>query len=249
MEIAILCNDVAKSGFFCEHGISLLIDEETIFDTGTTDVAVKNADELGIKLNRVKRIFISHGHYDHLGGLPYILKRTGKVDLYIQKKALIPKYSGNRFTGAPYEWKKIEEMACVHLLEGNAQIDGFELINDVPTVEENIDKNFLVDGVHDLFEDEMNLFRDGILITGCAHRGIENILGKALEAHDVKTVIGGFHLKDSDFSRIKNVLDAFKRSGVEVVPLHCTGEKAIGFFKNQLEDKCIIANAGDLLTL
>jgi 7,8-dihydropterin-6-yl-methyl-4-(beta-D-ribofuranosyl)aminobenzene 5'-phosphate synthase len=248
MKITILCNDIAKSGFASEHGLSLLIDEETIFDTGMTDVAVKNADKLGLSLAGVKRIFISHGHYDHIGGLPYILDKTGRVDLYLQRKALIPKYSGDRFTGFSYNWDEIEKKVNVHLLDGDANVDGFSIINDVPTVEENIDANFKANGVHDLFEDEMNLFKDGILITGCAHRGIENIFQKALEKYRVNTIIGGFHLINVDIRRIKSISKLFEDHNVNVVPLHCTGETATKVFKDSLGQRCILKMAGDKIS-
>lgn len=249
MKIMVLCNDIAKDGFFREHGLSLLIDEETLFDTGTSDVALKNAHKLGVNLSRVKRIFISHGHYDHAGGLIYLLKEMPNVDLYIHKKAIIPKYSEQRFAGIPYDWKEIEEKAHVHFVEGNMEVDGFKIINNVPTVEKNIDSRFLIEGKHDLFEDELNLYKNGILITGCAHRGIDNIAKKARESFPVSVVMGGFHLKDSSIERIEEVLEFFQRYKVKIVPLHCTGEMAINLFKDKMKDKCVIVKAGESIEL
>ncbi|MCB1223176.1 MAG: MBL fold metallo-hydrolase, partial [Mesotoga sp.] len=70
MKITVLCNDKGLEGFKSEHGISFFIElngKKFLFDTGSTDVAVKNAEKLGIDLSEVESIIISHGHYDHLG--------------------------------------------------------------------------------------------------------------------------------------------------------------------------------------
>ncbi len=249
MKITILCNDSAKDGFFSEHGLSLLIDNETIFDTGSTDIAVKNAEKLGINFKRVKRIFVSHGHYDHMGGLLYLLRKTGEVDLYIHRKALIPKYSETRFAGPSYNWKDVEKMSRVHLLDGDTVIDDFEIINKVRTNPDIIDKRFKINGIQDTFEDEINLFKDGVLLTGCAHRGIEYILEEASRRHGVHSVVGGFHLKDSSTLRIEKVALEFQKHGVKVVPLHCTGKTAVKIFERVLGEKCILKNAGDMITI
>ncbi len=249
MKITILCNDIAKVGFLSEHGLSLLIDDETIFDAGSTNVAVKNAEKLGIDFSRIKRIFVSHGHYDHVGGLLYFLRKIGKVDLYIHRKALAPKYSGTRFAGPSYDWRDIEEISNVHMLDGDVVIDGFKLINKVKFNPNVIDKRFNVNGIQDTFEDEINLFKDGILLTGCAHRGIEYILEEVSKNHNVHTVVGGFHLKDSSKTRIERVAIKFQKRGVKVVPLHCTGKTATEFFKHILKEKCILKSAGDVISV
>ncbi len=249
MKIAVLCNDEAKEGFLSEHGLSLLIDEETLFDTGTTTVAVSNAEKLGIDLGKVKRVIISHGHYDHGGGLVKVLEQTGKIDVYLHKKALLPKYSGSRFAGFPYAWETVEKMANVHLIEGDTEIDGFYVLNDVKTEEKNIDKAFLVNGKHDLFEDELNLYTRGTLITGCAHRGIDNILKAAEKGYEVRNVIGGFHLKDSSDERIEEVIDILTSYNVRVFPMHCTGQRAMKMMKEKLGEKCLLVKAGDVIEM
>ncbi len=247
MKISILCDDVAKSGFLSEHGLSLLIDDAVVFDTGSSDVAIKNAEKLRVNLGHVKKIIISHGHYDHMGGLLHFLKNTGQVDVYIHQKALIPKYSGSRFAGPPYNWEDVEKISNVHLLNGDTKVDDFDLINEIKTDPAIIDKHFNVNGVQDTFEDEINLFKDGVLITGCAHRGIEYILEEVRKTHTVHTVIGGFHLKDAAFYRIEMITKKFQEYKLKVVPLHCTGELAIEFFKKKLKEKCILKKAGDTM--
>ncbi len=247
MKIAVLCNDEAREGFFSEHGLSLLIDEETLFDTGTSDVAVINAEKMGVDLGKVKRVIISHGHYDHGGGLIKILERTGRIDVYLHEKALLPKYSGSRFAGFPYEWRIAEKMADVHLIKGDTEIDGFYVLNNVETQEEKIDRAFLVNGKHDLFEDELNLYTRGTLVTGCAHRGIDNILKAAEKGYEVRNVVGGFHLKDSSDERIEEVIETLLNYNVRVFPMHCTGQRAMAIMKERLGEKCVLPKSGDVI--
>jgi len=242
MDIKILCNDEAKENFFSEHGFSILIDNKILFDTGQTNVVVKNAKKLGVNLDEIEKIFISHGHYDHVGGLKY-LKDITSASIFIHKKAIIPKFSGTRFAGAPFDWKTLKSKLI--FLENDKYIDNIYVLNSVPTCEDLIDEKFLINGKHDLFNDEINLIINNVLFTGCAHRGIENILKKAMEFQEIQFVIGGFHLINASIERIQKIINLFKIYDVCVMPLHCTGEKAMSLMKKELGNKCIILKAGD----
>lgn len=129
MNVKILCNDEAKDGFYEEHGLSILVNDEILFDTGASDVFIKNAKKMKVDLRGIKKIVVSHGHYDHVGGLKYLI---GKVNapVYIHKNAVIPKYSGDRFVGSPFEIEnlKLEKK----FIKGNIKIDNLYVINNVP---------------------------------------------------------------------------------------------------------------------
>jgi 7,8-dihydropterin-6-yl-methyl-4-(beta-D-ribofuranosyl)aminobenzene 5'-phosphate synthase len=242
MNIKILCNDEARNNFSSEHGLSILINNKILFDTGQTNVIIKNSKKLGVNLNEIEKIFISHGHYDHVGGLKY-LKDIINAPIFIHKDAIIPKFSGTRFAGAPFDWNTLKSRLI--FLENDKLIDNIYILNSVPTCENLIDKKFFKNGKHDLFSDEINLIINNVLFTGCAHRGIENILKKAMEIQKIRFVIGGFHLINASIERIQKIINLFKTYDVSVIPLHCTGGKAISLMKKELGNKCIILKACD----
>ena len=78
MKVIVLCNDKSLEGFENEHGLSILVEigeEYYLFDTGSSDVAIRNAEKLNIDLSKITAIVISHTHYDHIGGLGEFLKK------------------------------------------------------------------------------------------------------------------------------------------------------------------------------
>ena len=139
MKITILNeNTVYRQGLFAEHGLSVLIEENDrrfLMDTGQSDVFLKNAETLGVDLTKLDGIILSHGHYDHCGGMEYLDGSGGMPPVYIQKSAFEKKYSGmeedKRFIGIPdshADW-----MAHVRYTKDLEEIaPGFWLIGKIP---------------------------------------------------------------------------------------------------------------------
>nr|WP_312058728.1 MBL fold metallo-hydrolase [Fervidobacterium pennivorans] len=241
--LTILCDDTLQPPLHSEHGFSLLVEKAgeptVLFDTGTSDVFMKNASTTGKNLTKVEYIVISHGHYDHAGGLKYLTSLGKKFNVYLRQDAFLPKYSGDRFTGIGWEAiKDWFEFVIVKdkLIKITNSIYAFGPARMRSKFEEP-DSNFQIiknnERVRDFFEEELNLVideDDGIaLITGCAHRGIINIVLDALELFDkkIKLLIGGFHLYKSSEEKVDKVVSILKRLPIEqIIPLHCSGELA-----------------------
>lgn len=243
-DVTVLCDDRLASPLVAEHGFSVLVElvggRPILFDTGSTDAFIKNAEILGKDLTKVEKIVISHGHYDHAGGLRYLSNSNGKFRVYLRQEALLEKYSDERFAGI--DWKGLEKIFEISVVrdkvteisDGIFTFGPVEMKNDF----EEPDSYFYVqkDGrrIRDFFEDELNLVIDEVdgivLITGCAHRGIVNTVEdvKKTFGKSVKTLIGGFHLYKAPLPKIEKVTNVLKSLGIgKVVPYHCTGETAI----------------------
>lgn len=220
-----------------------MINDKILFDTGQTDVFIKNGEKLGIDFFKIERVIISHGHYDHIGGLIF-LQNVANPEVFIHKKALVERYSGSKFAGVPYDWNKIE--LKVNFIDSDISTDEVRIITNIKMREDIIDEKFrLSDGRKDFFEDEINIVIENFLFTGCAHRGIENIVEQVIKRYNIEYVVGGFHLVNASSERIRKITELFEEYDLKVIPLHCTGENAIKFMKDRLKDKCIILNSGD----
>jgi len=261
MKITILVENSVEVSFLltAEHGLSILIDngnEKVLFDTGQGMSILNNPQFLGIDLNEIKCIVLSHGHSDHTRGLKPVLEVTGRKDVYAHpevfgKKYFIGKRKGidmELSIGIPYERKEIEEMGNLILTDSNVKLaDGIWTSGEIPFITdfEGVDKTFFIkegeNFLPDTMPDDLAIFvksnKGYSIILGCGHRGVCNTvehISKLTGEREFYALIGGTHLVSADEDKIKKTIDFIKKYRFKkIVPLHCTGIKAtFEIFKN-----------------
>ena len=264
MKISILCNDKSRPGYANIHGFSVHIETpeaNLIYDTGNGSVAVENALKAGIDLNRLDGIVISHGHYDHTGGLTSFLKETGPIDVYTGRGAFEGKFKGNREIGFPLSMKDYEELgARIKIVGADREIfPGVKIFTgaDLSTGEQP-DPVFLTgtsdEKRRDLFEEELTLaitdLEETFVITGCSHRGIGNILLMVSKSNlSVKGVLGGFHLDSKNVVGIEKACQVFEETEIDLIaPCHCTQDSVISRLKETFSNRILEILAGDVIT-
>ncbi|TCK92687.1 7,8-dihydropterin-6-yl-methyl-4-(beta-D-ribofuranosyl)aminobenzene 5'-phosphate synthase [Natranaerovirga hydrolytica] len=260
--ITLLENRTISKEYKCKHGLSLYIEtsnHKILFDTGTDDSFVQNACKLGVNLEDIDIAVISHGHYDHGGGLEAFLKCNSKAKIYIQKSAFdkhliklfkVVKYNiglnkklidNNRFEFVDNMIKIDNEL----VLLGNVQGDKLIPKGNDKLLKEN--RQGLV--VQDDFEHEISLLINDqgkySLFCGCAHKGIVNIIERTKDIIDneLNTVIGGFHLMGMNIkkSESKKFLDDLSSMLIinnidKYYTCHCTGEQAYSYLSQKMKN-------------
>ncbi len=241
--VSILTENTAGGKFLAEHGLSYLINidgELTLFDTGHSDVFLKNAARLGIDIHdKIKTIVLSHGHWDHGDGLQFIsgqklithpesfIKRFRKRDHSPIGLALTKKEIKNKFN--LQETKEPVQITNNMLFMGEIpRLNNFES-QSTPFELEDFSDDFIPDDSALVAIKNNEL----VIITGCSHSGICNICEYAKKItgiSKIKTVMGGFHLKYQD-KQTQNTLEYFKKNEVEILlPSHCTALPALALF-------------------
>ena len=221
-----------------EHGLSILLETgryRILLDTGASDVLIRNADLLGIDLSVVDFVFISHGHSDHAGGLRYFLEQNQNAQVIVSPDAMSGKFYSKRgnLHSITTEWPEIDNDRLI-LIEQTCEIaEGLHVIAHIPQIYSmpKGDQNLYFEDangqmVNDDFRHELALYVDGLLFTGCAHSGLENILSSC--PWPVHTVVGGFHLLDGQESEeeIRALAQSLKAKYPETqfYTSHCTGD-------------------------
>jgi 7,8-dihydropterin-6-yl-methyl-4-(beta-D-ribofuranosyl)aminobenzene 5'-phosphate synthase len=270
---SLLENTSTHPGIACEHGLSLLIETGTkniLFDTGASNLFAENAKTLGIDLGKVDLAILSHGHYDHAGGLKTFLSLNDHAPLYIRKEAFGPYYS-QRADGEYHYIGLDEELlgsnriihtgAITPIAEGISLISRVEGTEFVPTGNKSLRRKEGDAYLPDTFTHEQYLLiEEGetrLLISGCSHRGIVNIVKSATE-HWCKPpthVIGGFHLYNHRTGEPEKpeVLDAIAAillaTKARYYTCHCTGEENYLYLKKNMNEHIAYLSGGDVLTM
>jgi 7,8-dihydropterin-6-yl-methyl-4-(beta-D-ribofuranosyl)aminobenzene 5'-phosphate synthase len=224
--------------FVTEHGLSILLETKRyriLLDTGASDVFLHQAERLGIDLSTVDYVFISHGHSDHAGGLRYFLAINKKAKVIISPYAISGKFYSERknlhsittsLTEIPPERLLLVDQNC-EIAEGLQVIAHIPQRFPIPKGNQHLFiQNAEGDYVQDDFRHELALYIEGLLFTGCAHNGLENILATCNEP--IHSVVGGFHLLDNHETEeeIMNLGRILKDGYPETnfYTSHCTGE-------------------------
>ena len=257
MRITALAENTSECGLPAEHGLSLFIetDRHTIlFDMGQTALFAENAERLGKDLSQVDLAILSHGHYDHGGGLKRFLDENETAAVYLHRSAFEPHYNGTeKYIGLDVSLQTSDRLVFT---QGVTQIDDGVILYDCNEREQRWafgsgGLNMKRDGhlVPDDFRHEQYLLLEEkgkrILVSGCSHKGILNIT----EWFSPDVLIGGFHFSKLPLDEtLQSYAEALDRFPTAYYTCHCTGVEQYRFMKRFVKDLHYLS-AGMTITL
>ena len=263
-------NTASSPGLLVEHGLSFWIeyaDKRILFDTGQSDILIHNAKILGINLAEADAIVLSHGHYDHTGGLAAVLDIAPKAKIYLHPAAIESKFSRKpseiKPVGMPASAKKAILNREVIWTTTTTQIcPGITVTGQIPRINnfEDVGGDFFLDESckkADQILDDQTLFIESpkglVIVFGCAHAGVVNILQSIASSTKKKqfyAVLGGMHLLRASKERIEQTETIFQDYDLKKIgPAHCTGSEVIRKFWKTFPNQCFICSAGNKLEI
>ena len=261
MTITSLVENTSVVGMPVEHGISLYIQQENgrniLFDMGQRRLFAENAERLGLSIADIDTAIISHGHYDHGGGLRVFLEINDKAKVYIHKDAFQPHYSlkeyGLKYIGLDTDLQDNPRLVmCDSLTRFDDQMTIFaDVIDDCCCPQGNSLLFGPSETQNDSFAHEQNLIIEEngkvILFAGCAHKGIINIIRRAedVTGKSPTHVFAGLHLaktpiEDAFISTLAHELTGYEKC--KFYTMHCTGTE------QYLQLKAIMGNQIEYLS-
>jgi 7,8-dihydropterin-6-yl-methyl-4-(beta-D-ribofuranosyl)aminobenzene 5'-phosphate synthase len=235
MNIRVLFDKLShKSGYRTGWGVSFLIDETVLFDTGENgEWLLHNMRAMNVDIGRISTIVISHDHWDHTGGLWEFLRQKPDMTVY-------------GCPGFSSEFKKKVQLTGARLVESGSPRDiapGLSLSGEMPFVYKEVPMTEQALVLHSPI---------GIsIITGCAHPGVTCMVRNVMEhfpGRKISLVTGGFHLMRQDMDTIRRAVKEFGELGIEKAgPTHCSGDDAEKVFKEAYGDNFMSVVVGDVI--
>ncbi len=226
-------NYVYQEGTKADWGFSCLIEgtEKTIlFDTGTQgEILLHNIDKLNVDIEKVQQVVISHIHGDHTGGLSTILDINHDLSVYLP-------------ISFPNEFVRSVENKQARVITIDEPVEICQNVFSTGEMGDRIKEQSLI----------INHRKGLIIVTGCSHQGIVNILNQAKKMlnRPIYLVFGGFHLGSTPDEELNRIVQSFQDIGVEKCgATHCTGDRAIALFKRAFGENFLDMGTGKILEI
>ncbi|MCI8992936.1 MAG: MBL fold metallo-hydrolase [Eubacterium sp.] len=261
--VTVIENTCGRTDCKYEHGLCIYVETEKhklLFDTGATDAFAENAKTLGIDLQEIDTVVLSHGHYDHGGGILEFRRHNLDAPIFMQGTATGMYYNKERYIGLD---KRISELSGVCFLDGDYRIDEeLLLFSGIKGrrlwPQGNRTLGCVRDGIRhqDEFSHEqcLEVSCEGkrILLSGCAHNGILNILDryKSLFGRMPDLVVSGFHMMkkteydDREIKEMEETAKELKNSDTLFYTGHCTGQQAYEIMHRIMGEQLRLMHSG-----
>ena len=228
-----------------EPAVSYYIEDENkkfLFDTGYSNIFIKNAESMDVDLEDINKIILSHGHNDHTGGLKYLISqlKNNNIEIIAHTQCFAKKYFEGEYIGTSVSKEEIENKFKLRLCNTPIKIsDNITFLGEIPNINDfenreaignyentkGLSSDYVFDDTAIAYKSEKGLF----IITGCSHSGICNIIEyakKVCNENKIYGVIGGFHLFDCN-DRLNKTIMYFKENCIkEIYPCHCVSLNA-----------------------
>ncbi len=273
VKLSLVVDNKSEEDLASEHGYSLHIKTSgcsLLLDTGQSDLLFSNARAMKIDLKKLDGIVLSHGHYDHSGGLATLLENNPKVQIYLHRQATRERFSLNSaIAKRVHIQKKVKQAIQNHPQEAIHSITKPTLTGDILWVTGTIPRitdfedtggHFFLDdqgNIKDYLHDDMAVWaptEKGLVVClGCCHAGVINTLKYITNLSGeqvIHTIIGGMHLLHATEERLNKTIEQLKQFNLKrIIACHCSGDSAVSYLKQHLPFEVSTGYAGLELTL
>ena len=270
MKVTVLTeNTTCDPALACEHGLSLYIETEEhtiLFDMGQTAAFAENAHTMGIDLKQVDLAVLSHGHYDHGGGLARFLEINDRAPVYVSIHGFEGHYNGSdKDIGLDPSLEKhpqlifttgevmLDPKMVLYVAEGREGTYPLDPAGLQMAAEGGNHQEIMTLVPEDFRHEQYLMIHENgkkILLSGCSHRGILNIV----EWFQPDILIGGFHFSKMDpegdgKARLDQAAEILSTRDCVYYTCHCTGEKQYAYLKERMGEKLQYLATGQELVL